>query len=137
METPSFIVQGNILPSRFVMAYTSQDNTVQQATLNAPVMGISQEFGREPPLPTVSTEYAGITGDSMMVYGEGKTCLLELGDIVVAGSYLKADSTGRGIPALTTGPVQQFTGAFCAVAGVVGDLVRVQVLIGNTYPALS
>lgn len=127
MPTPNYIARGNIAPSIFVKQDTATDNGVLLAGANSRPVGISSEAGREPPLPSVSTIYAGQNGDPMKVYGLGETCLLTLGDTVVAGDRLKPDASGFGVPASSSG---NHYGALALGSGASGEKIRVQVVLG-------
>lgn len=133
MPTPNFIAGGNILPSRFVKPSTAADNTVLQATAGSVaegdrVIGVSQEGGREPPLPSVSTMYAGQAGDAMKVYGDTEVCLLTIGTGgCTRGDRLKSDANGKGLTASTTG---DHYGAIALSSASENELARVQVQIG-------
>lgn len=75
----------NVLPHRFVEA-TANDGEVTVANgVDAPVMGVVDEHG-------------GTTGERGAVHLLG-VVPLEYGDDVVAGDKLRADATGRGVPA--------------------------------------
>lgn len=141
MPSPNYIANGNISPMRFVTfdTTTGSDNKVLQCGTNGQVAGIAQEGGREAPLPVIgSTMYAGKAGDCLTVYGEGDTCLLELGGTVTQGNYLKSDTNGCGVAITTTGTTAQQVGAYAMGNGVSGEKIRVQVrLIPKVYPALA
>ena len=137
MTQPNLVAGGNIAPSRFIKLSTSADNTALQAGANEEVFGISSEAGREPPLPSVSTMYAAQSGDAFNHYSEGDTCLLEYGDDVTAGAYLKADTDGKGVPIASTGTTLQIYGARALQSGAAGTKGRVQVQRGKIRPALT
>ena len=138
MSAPNFLAGGDIRPSRFVKQDTTADNTVLECDANEAVVGISSEAGREPPLPSVSTIYAGQAGDNMLVYTEGDECLLELGGTVAAGDNLKSDADGKGVAIATTGTTAQEIGAKALTSGASGERIRVQVFRQTkVYPALA
>ena len=137
MPSPNFKAAGNVPPSRFVAVATVSDNAVVLASANERLIGIAQEGGREPPLPSVSTIYAGQDTDNMHVYGLSEECLLELGDAVAKGDRLKADSVGRGVPIATSGTTLQNVGAIAFSTGTTGDKIRVQVVLMPERPAIS
>jgi hypothetical protein len=126
-NSPNFVAQGNIRPSRFVKIDTANDNGVLEADAGERTIGISTEAGNEPPLPSVSTIYAGIDNQPMAVYGLGETCLLELGDTVTRGDRLKSDADGCGVTASSSG---NLFGAIALSSGAVGEKIRVQVQQG-------
>jgi hypothetical protein len=133
------LANGTINPSRFVMVDTSDDNKVIQATTNAKCLGIATEGSNYPPLDDiVSTNYAAIAGQELRVYEPGEICLIETGDVVTAGDYLKADSDGKAVPILTTGTTLQRYGAQAMQAATVaGQKILALILIGSERPALT
>ncbi len=138
MPAPNFIAGGDIRPSRFVKQSTSADHTVLEADANEAIIGIASEAGREPPLPSVSTILAASSGDNVLVYTEGDTCLLELGGTVAAGDNLKSDADGKGVAIATTGTTAQEIGAKALTSGASGEFIRVQVFRQTkVYPALA
>lgn len=137
-ETPNLMANGDIRPSRFVKLDSSADCKGLEADANEIVIGISKESGREPPLPSVSTVLAAAAGDPLPYYGDGETCLLELGSGgCSAGDRLKSDADGCGVVIATTGTTIQHIGARAMQAGAAGTKVRVQVLISSERPALT
>ena len=106
---------GDINPSRFVTK--SGRYTVAQGTLGAVAIGISHEGSREVPLPGASS-LAAVAGDPIRVYSDTENCLLEAGDLVADGAFLKSDSTGRGITAATTEKYYAVAESGGAAAGV-------------------
>lgn len=135
MPSSNFKCGGNVRPSRFVKI--SADHTVIEADANEDAVGISHESGREPPLPSVSTIYAGQDGDFMPVYGDGDECLLTAGDTITAGLYLKSDADGQGVPVATTGTTNQLARAQALEGGSSGELIRVRVVRQTIRPALT
>ena len=133
----NYVAGGNVRVSRFVKSDTSDDFQVLEADANERVIGISQEGAREAPLPNV-TLYAGQDGDNMQVYQQGDICLLTLGSGgATRGSRLKSDADGAGVEIAAIGATQQFYGALALESGLEGEKIRVQVEIGQLYPALS
>lgn len=133
---PSYVAGGDIAPSRFVKA-GSTDFEVLQATANAQILGIAQEGTREAPIPSVSTNLAASDTETLSVYGLTEECLLELGGTVTVGARLKSDANGKGVAAATTGTTAQEYGAIALEGGASGELIRVQVITGNIRPAIS
>lgn len=132
---PSYLAGGTIRPSRFVKITAA--HTVSESDANEASVGVSQEGGNQPPLSDlVSTINAAVSGETLKVYGLGDECLLELGDTVTAGQYLKSDADGKGVPVATTGTTLQLAGALALDAGAAGDLLRVQVLQYPIRPAI-
>lgn len=137
----SWIAGGNIAPSRFVKASTTANNTALQATDGSashgdPVVGISQKGTHNVPGTiggvAIDDGYAAIAGMSVGVYDQadsekGQFIDLELGGTVAAGDYLKSDANGKGVTSSTDG---DYYGARTFVAGVAGQLVRVQIITG-------
>lgn len=137
-QTPNFLAGGDIRVMRFVKQDTSADNQVLEADTNERVIGISQEGGREAPLPSVTTNYAAQSGEPIHVYGPGEQCLLTLGSGgCAAGDRLKSDTDGNGVSIATTGVTKQFAGARALSAGNAGEAIRVLVEIWEGFVALS
>jgi len=133
--TTGYLAGGTIRPSRFVKIGTT-DFSCLEADANEITIGISQEGGREAPIPSVTTVNAAESGDSVQVYQESEECLLELGGTVAVGGRIKSDADGKGVAVATTGTTVQESGAFAAEAGVSGDLIRVRVQNLAIRPAL-
>jgi hypothetical protein len=123
---PSYVSGGNISPSRFVKFDLGTDFSMIQATANATIWGISMEGSREAPIPSVSTVYAAQDGETLQIYGETETCLLELGGTVAAGDKLKSDGDGKGV-VITAGTTTQQVGAVALQSGASGEKILVQV----------
>lgn len=134
----SYIADGDIRPCRFVSADGTKDNRVVESDANSEVVGISQEGGREAPLPGVSTVKAAAADESLMVYELGERCLLELGEnSVTPGALLKSDADGKGVDIATTGTTIQKIGARAEQGGDDGDKVLVTIVLFHSRPALS
>lgn len=121
------VAGGTIKPARFVIPSTTADNTVLQATANSKIVGISQKGTRRTPYSTLDDGNAAISGEPLHVFGPPETAPLELGATVTAGDYLESDANGAGITCSTDG---HFYGAVTPQAGVSGDIIEVQVLLG-------
>ena len=124
---------GNITPSRILVTSTATANRVIQATgATVQPVGISQRGTRNTPYQsgtaTLDDGFAAIAGENLTIFSNGDTCALELGGTVAIGAALMSDGSGRGITATTT----NYTVAVASKAGVLGDLIEVQVLIGYT-----
>lgn len=130
----SYKARGTINPSRFVVASGEQDSCVNQAGANSVVVGISQEWNQDAPIPGAGTD-AATSGELVKVYDINETCWLELGATVARGDRLKSDANGQGTPIATTGTTPQQIGARALQAGTSGQLVRVQVLFSTESPA--
>lgn len=133
---PQLVASGNINACRFV----KQDGDFRGAEANANerVIGISKEGSKYPPLSDlVTTNYHAILGDPIGLNGEGDECLLELGGTVTAGDLLKSDNDGKGVAIATTGTTMQNYGARALQGGGSGEKIRVQVKLGEVYPALT
>ena len=124
---------GNITPSRVLVSSTTVANRVIQAT-NATVqpVGVSQRGTRNTPYAsgtaTLDDGFAAIAGENLTVFSDGDTCALELGGTVAIGDKLMSDTSGRGITATTT----NWTVGIASKAGVLGDIIEIQVLITYT-----
>ncbi len=124
---PNYIASGTIRPSRFVHA-TDNDFEVAESGANEAIAGISMEGTRTAPIPDVATNEAAQDGESLHVYGQGESCLLELGGTVNPGDLLKSTATGTG-EVITSGAALQEIGAKALEGGVSGELILVQVQI--------
>jgi hypothetical protein len=121
------IAGGTIKPARFLMASTTADNTVLQATANAKLVGIAQKGTRRTPYSGLDDGNAALAGEPIHYFGPPETAPLELGGTVAAGDYLEADANGAGVTSSTDG---HNYGAITPQAGVAGDIVEVQITIG-------
>jgi len=139
MESPNFVAGGTIRPSRFVKIDSDNDHQVLEADANEALMGISQTGTNRVPLSDlVTTSYAAVDGEQVKVYGNGDFAIIEAGDVIVRGNKLKSDADGKGVPVATTGTTVQNYGALAlASAAASGELIPVQVLLGDTRPALA
>ena len=118
---------GNIAPYRAIMADTTTNFCVLQATANAVgAKGIAQKGERRD--PTNSDGFAAIQGESLMYYGNGaKDVAAQLGGTVTAGALLTSDANGLLVVA-TTG---QHIIAQAKQAGILNDIIDVDVMIGG------
>lgn len=122
------IAGGTIGPSRFVKLSTTADNTVLVAGSNDPIFGISQKGTRTAPYPGLQDNNAALTGEDIMIYQVGETAVIELGGTVAAGDYLESGgSTGTAVTSSVDG---HNYGAKTPQAGVSGQLIEVQVVLG-------
>lgn len=96
----SFVANADIYPSRIVKLVG--ERKVEQATdsdINPPI-GVSHEGTNYPPLTNITiSNVAASAGQSVTVYVDGDTAMVEAGDAVPAGSYVTADADGKGIAA--------------------------------------
>lgn len=131
-----FVANGNITPSRFVTP-SSLDRTVVQSGSGDKPIGISGKWTHNVPGTiggvAVDDGYCAISGMSLTVFDQadsehGQDIWLECGATVSYGDYLKPDSSGRGI---TAGSDGDFYGARALSAGTVGQLIKVQVIMGS------
>ena len=139
LESSNYVAGGTIRPSRFVFPDSTTDHRVVEGTANAEVDGVSQSGTNRVPLSDiVSTSYAAIVGEQVKVYGLGSFCLIEAGDAIANGEYLKSDSVGRAVKIATTGTtIQNFGAKALATASAAGELIPAQIIIGKTRPALT
>lgn len=139
-NTPANLMAGGtIRTSRFVKFNVSDDFQVLEADANARIFGISQDGTNYPPLDDLSVSAnAAIDGQFIQLFGEGDTCLLELGDTAVRGDRLKSKADGTGEPIASSGTTIQQYGAVALQSGVVGELIRVQAFCERSIrPALT
>ena len=135
---PRLVAGGTIMPCRFVKMSAAADDRGLQAEDNDPLIGVSYDSGRLPPLQDiVVVNPHAVVGDPIGLYGDGDQCLLELGDDVVRGNKLKADANGCGVPVAVAGNVLQQYGAIALESGAAGEKVRVFILLGSERPAID
>jgi hypothetical protein len=137
---PNFIAGGDIYPSRFVMASTAADNTALGCTAGFAPIGISQ-VGSKVPITnpqgqlggssSVSPDKAAESGDQIQIFGLGDICWLECGGTVTRGDLLEAAGTTTNIGRGITSNVYRNYGAEALESGTVGQLIRVQILLGG------
>ena len=135
-----FVAGGNINPCRFVKRDVSADHQVLEADANEMVEGIAGESSRLPPLEGyVTNNYHAIAGEACRVHPANETdVLLEMAATCTAGLRLKSDADGKGTPIATTGTTIQHFGAIAEEAcTVIGQKIKVRVVIGSERPALS
>lgn len=125
MASPCYQADGTVNPSRFVKM--SGNFKVQQANVDDVLAGISQESTHDAPGLSGSGSDAASSGEPVMVYGETEQCLLETGDSITGGDYLKADSLGRGVKADAG---EAYGAQALQSAAAAGARVRVQVRLG-------
>lgn len=105
MDKPSFIANGNILPSSIVKidATQSMPNVIQSTATSDVAIGIAKESTDQAPTPQLSgTQYAAIAGENCHVYIAGEVCMLLIGAVgVTAGDLISNDGTGLGATAAT------------------------------------
>ena len=127
----TYAAGGDINPCRFVVQSASADNTVTESGANGVVIGISQEHARDAPIPSASA-LAAASGDSVWIHtpsdASSRRCLLQLGDTVVRGGYLKSDADGKGVPIATDSQTTQNVGARAIQSGSADDFVLVEVM---------
>ena len=122
---------GDIEASSFVKLDPSNTGYVLQAGSGDQVYGISQPATRRIALDTYDSSLCGKLGDpAINIYGPTSDTgvLLRLGGTVSNGDFLKPDASGFGVVASTD---KNPYGAKALAAGVSGDLIPVQVMIGE------
>lgn len=134
---PQWIASGNIYPSRFVKQPVGTGFTVAQATLNANIVGISQE-GTDTAPGTGGSGYAATDGENLKVYSLTDQCLLMAGaGGWLAGNRLESDADGKGIPIAGGSAVSTHIGAIALDNAAAGELVLVQIVRYDTITADS
>jgi hypothetical protein len=123
---PNFLANGNILPSRFVVADTTGDFLVVQATdATHGILGVSQDGTDQPPGVTGSGSNAAQTGESLQVFCDGDEALITAGGTITEGDYLVSDTSGRAVTAtLTSTGIQYIGGRALQAATGAGQLIR-------------
>lgn len=121
---------GNIKPNTFVKLDTSNTALVLQAGAGERVFGIAGSGTRRIALDGYDTDYIGIAGDpAIPIHGPADPgVLLRLGGTVTHGDLLKSDGSGYGVVADTD---KDDYGARALASGVSGELIPVEVLIGE------
>lgn len=98
---PGFTAGGNIYPSRFVVASTSADFTVVQATDGSVnITGISQPGSRRATNAGIeNAAFAAVAGEQLTVFQDTNSMvLLETGSATInPGDLLMPDANGRGV----------------------------------------
>lgn len=128
LSSVNFVAGGTINPCRFVSMIatgaTPADFTVFQATAGAGtegdvVHGVSQEGTSD----WQSTD-AAAAGEQLRVHGAGEIALVECGNTVTAGVYVKSDANGKAIPVATD---QDRVGGLALQAGALNTKIQVQI----------
>lgn len=121
---------GNIRPSRFVTLETT-DYTVTESDSGETPFGISDAYGKDAPIPSISTEYVAETGEPVPIIGPyekprfGEAALLVLGSGgATCADFLKPDNEGAGVTASST----DVAGAIALEDGAAGEAIRVRVI---------
>ncbi len=135
MASGNYLAAGTIRTCRFVT--NDSDFGLTEADANEKVYGISQEGTNKAPIPDVTTDYAAESGEQFRCYQDGEICLLQLGDTVTVQQDLKADSDGKGVPALLTGTTVQQIGAVALQGGAADEKILVRVRIDSKLPAVA
>ena len=137
----TLVARGNILPSRFVKLDASTECGCLQADDNAEIIGVAQAGTNWPQITGwVDAQYAAQAGQQVQVAGLGSICLVEAGDTIIPGQYLKSDSQGRAVPVATGETetrIQNYGAIALQKASAAGEKIRVQVIIGKFRPAIS
>ena len=133
----SFVFGGNVAPSRFV-TQTTPNRTVIVASSGNPVIGITGKATHNVPGTiggvAVDDGFAGVNGMSAPVFVQGDSedghdIWIELDGTVAWGDLLKPGTNNDG-KAITAGTDGDFYGARAMAAGVAGQLIKCQVMIG-------
>lgn len=135
LNSPSFIANGTILPSRFVRldSVAPKDHAVIQSVAGSLSIGVSQEGTRDAGGVAGAGTDAASANETIHVYGPGDVCLLEVGAAVAVGARLKSDANGKGIAVAAAG---DHYGAIALEAGAAdGVKIRVLVQIGQRVEA--
>lgn len=124
----SFVAGGTIRPSRFVKFDTSGPGKVLEADAGEAVVGISGMSTRWVGWDELDDGNHAVAGENCNVKQDGeKRVALELGGTVDEGDFLKSDADGKGVAATAD---QENYGARARMAGVSGDIIEVDVMIG-------
>lgn len=133
----SLIAGGDIRPARIVKISTAADFTVLEADANERAYGIAIDAAQAAPIPGASAVAAG-DGQSVMVYGPGDECTLEIGTGgIVRGGMIKSDADGKGVAAAATGTTVQWIAAEALESAAEGAKAKVRVCNFPFRPALT
>ncbi len=91
---------------------------------------VSAPKHRSSPRPGGESTLAAESGDPLHVYADGDECLLEAGEAITAGNWLKPDSQGRGIVIDNTAS-DPIGARALEDAGAAGEKIKVRV---TTHP---
>jgi hypothetical protein len=128
MTKPTFLANGTIGCSLFVVMDTTTSNAVDVASANSQfLIGISQEFADTAPIPG-ATVNAAIAGEPIAVYSIGEICLLNATTAGwTAGDRLTSSATGAGV----TASGSQYYGAVARTTLTGTGLGWVEVVLGK------
>lgn len=122
---------GTIVTSTFVIMDSSDNNSVKAPTAaNQRVIGVAQEAGRTPPIPSETTDppQAAQAGENVRVHCLGEEALLRIGSGgCTSGRTLKSDSSGYGVLVASTSNGR--IGAIALETASQNELAKVQVVI--------
>lgn len=126
MSSNNFIAGGTIQPATFVVASSSADNTVLQASgTTTPPIGVTTISSKNPPIYNNTLEAAD-NGDPVTVFGLGEIAMLTAGSGgYTHGQFLTSDANGNGVPA----SAGQYVGAIALQSTAYQNQGRVQVVI--------
>lgn len=126
---PVATANGNIRPSRFVKIDTTTNNRALECGAGDKMIGISQKGTRRTPYGGLDDGFCAIAGEGFGVFENVETAPLYLDGAVTAGDRLKAGATGGGTPTTADG---DFYGAIAPQSGLAGQIMEVQVCLGQT-----
>ena len=125
-QNPSFVANGDINPRRFVMM--AADFRVAQATANAAIIGVSQNFSR-----LYNDPLCAKAGENCPTYGLGDVCEIVAGAAIAVGDRLKSDANGKAIKADAAAlTLQNLGGVALQAASAADEVIRIQI-INATY----
>ena len=137
----NMLANGTIRVSRFVKMDTADNNSVLEADANEKVVGISQNGGREAPIPSVTADppEAAQAADQLAVLGPGEEedVLLYAGTGGwTSGDELESDADGAGVTAGTGAASVRNIGAIGLETVSAGEYGKVKpVIFKSTIPA--
>jgi hypothetical protein len=123
------LANSTIGTSLFCVIDTTTGNAFDVASANTQfLIGVSQEYADQAPLPGVSPLNAAVQGESMFVYSVGEICLLNASTAGwTAGDRLTANASGQGVTASGT----QYYGAIARTTLAGAGLGWVEVTLGK------
>lgn len=133
LTNPNYVAGEDLYPARFVKrsTVTGANNTVLMADAGtAPLVGVTFNGGREAPIPSVTTVYCALSGETVRVHGLGDTCEVEAGENLTEGAEVTAGTNGVAMLA-TAG---NYVGGIVQHAVNSGEKAQIQVVSYQKNP---
>ena len=125
LMNPNYVAGEDLYPKRFVKRATDEGNAVLMAdAATAAVVGVTFNGTREAPIPSVTTAYAALDGESVRVHGLGDVCEIEAGEALTDGCEVMSGTNGVGM--IATGG--NYVSGICQKAVASGEDAWIQVV---------